>query len=58
VNNSTGQGKLLIDQVHPKNTPVVNCYTGVCKGESVWQDKSAFNATPTEMLSQCVPNHL
>lgn len=58
VNNSTGQGKLLIDQVHPKNTPDVNCYTGVCKGESVWQDKSAFNATHTEMLSQCVPNHL
>jgi hypothetical protein len=57
VNNSTGQGKLLIDQVHPKNTPDVNCYSGVCKGESVWQDKTAFNNTHTEMLSQCVPNH-
>lgn len=57
VNNSTGQGKFLIDQVHPKNTPDVNCYSGVCKGESVWQDKTAFNTTHTEMLSQCVPNH-
>lgn len=25
VNNSTGQGKFLIDQVLPKNTPDVNC---------------------------------
>jgi len=58
VNNSTGEGKLLIDQVLPKNAPPdVNCYSGVCKGENVWQDKAAFNATHAEMLSQCVPNH-
>jgi hypothetical protein len=57
VNNSTGQGKFLIDQVLPKNTPDVNCYSGVCKGENVWQDKTAFNATHAEMLLQCVPNH-
>jgi hypothetical protein len=58
VNNSTGQGKFLIDQVVPKNnSPEVNCYSGICKGEAVWQDKNAYNATLSEMLSQCVPNH-
>jgi hypothetical protein len=58
VNNSTGEGKFLIDHVFPKNAPPdVNCYSGVCKGEAVWQDNAAFNATHTEMLSQCVPNH-
>ncbi len=58
VNNSTGQGKFMIDQVLPKNAPPdVNCYSGACKGEAVWQDKVAFNTTHTEMLTQCVPNH-
>jgi len=57
VNISTGEGKLFIDQVHPKKTPDVNCYSGICKGESVWQDKTAFNNTHSEMLSQCIPNH-
>jgi len=57
VNNSTGEGEFLIAQVHPKNPPDVNCYSGICTGESVWHDPSAFNATHTEMLSQCVPNH-
>ncbi len=57
ANDSNGQGKFLIDAVHPKNVPDVNCYSGVCKSESVWQDKNAFNAMVAEMLSQCVPNH-
>jgi len=58
VNESTGQGKFLIDKVQPKNVPDVSCYSGVCKGEYVWQDKNAFNAMHNEMLTQCVPNHL
>src|SRR3954468_627362 len=59
VNNSTGEGKFLIDQVVPKNSPPdVNCYSGVCQGEAVWQDTSAFNKTHQEMLSKCVANHL
>jgi hypothetical protein len=58
VNNSTGEGKFLIDRVVPKNNPPdVSCYTGVCKGEAVWQDVNAFNATQSEMVAQCVPNH-
>jgi hypothetical protein len=58
VNNSTGEGKFLIDKVLPKNAPAdVNCYSGVCQGEAVWQDTAAFNTTHTQMLSQCVPNH-
>ena len=57
ANDSNGQGKFLIDQVHPKNVPDVSCYSGICKSESVWQDKTAFNAMAAEMLSQCVPNH-
>jgi hypothetical protein len=58
VNNSTGEGKFLIDQVVPKNNPPdVNCYSGICKGELVWQDPNAFNATLAEMLGQCVANH-
>ncbi len=58
VNNSTGEGKFLIDRVIPKNNPPdVSCYSGVCKGEAVWQDPNAFNATQSEMLAQCVPNH-
>ena len=58
VNNSTGQGKFLIAKVRPKNSPPdVNCYSGVCTGEAVWQDPNAFNTTVSEMLSQCVANH-
>ena len=57
VNNSTGEGKFLIDQVIPKNTPDVNCYSGVCKGEAVWQDPNAFSTTHNEMVAQCVGNH-
>ena len=57
ANNSTGQGKFLIDQVHPRNVPDVSCYSGVCTSESVWQDKTAFNAMVVEMTAQCVPNH-
>lgn len=57
-NSSTGQGKFLVDQVTPKNLPVdVNCYSGVCQGEAVWQDTTAFNTTVTDMLTQCIPNH-
>lgn len=55
---STGQGTFLIDQVAPKNAPPdVNCYSGICQGEAVWQDPSAFAATQSDMLAQCVPNH-
>ena len=58
VNNSTGEGKFLIDRVIPKNNPPdVSCYSGVCQGEAVWQDANAFNATQNEMIAQCVPNH-
>ena len=58
VNNSTGQGKFLISQVVPKNSPPdVNCYSGICKGEAVWQDPTAFSTTQSEMLSKCIPNH-
>jgi hypothetical protein len=57
-NNSTGQGVFLIDQLTPKNVPAdVNCYSGVCQGEGVWQDPNAFNTTVSDMLAQCVPNH-
>jgi hypothetical protein len=59
VNNSTGEGKFLIERVVPKNNPPdVSCYSGVCQGEAVWQDPNAFNATQNEMIAQCVPNHL
>ena len=55
---STGQGSFFISQVVPKNAPPdVNCYSGVCQGEAVWQDPSAFSTTESEMLAQCVPNH-
>jgi len=58
VNNSTGEGKFLINRVIPKNNPPdVSCYSGVCQGEAVWQDANAFNATQNEMIAQCVPNH-
>lgn len=57
-NGNAGQGSFLIDQVVPKNAPPdVNCYTGTCQGESVWQDSNAFSTTVSEMLAQCVPNH-
>jgi hypothetical protein len=55
---STGQGTFLIDQVIPKNAPAdVNCYSGTCQGEAVWQDPAAFSTTHSEMLAECVPNH-
>jgi hypothetical protein len=57
VNNSTGEGKFLIDKVAPKTTPDVNCYSGVCTGEAVWSDPGAFATTQSEMLAQCVGNH-
>jgi len=58
VNESTGQGSFLIDQVMPKNFPPdVNCYNDGCQGEGVWQNKDAFNATVNEMLMQCQANH-
>ena len=58
VNESTGEGKLLIDQVVPLgSTASVNCYSGVCKGEGVWGDPNAFNDTVSDMLTKCVPNH-
>ncbi|HEV2424528.1 MAG TPA: hypothetical protein VGZ29_06855 [Terriglobia bacterium] len=54
----TGQGEFLIEQVVPRNDPPdVNCYTGTCSGEAVWQDPNAFNLAVSEMLSQCQPNH-
>lgn len=56
-NNSTGQGKFLIDQVLPRTPADVNCYSGICTGEAVWQDAGAFDTTHSEMLSKCVPNH-
>ena len=53
-----GQAVFLINQVTPKNLPKdVNCYSGVCQGEAVWQDANAFNTTVSDMLTQCVPNH-
>jgi hypothetical protein len=58
VNVSTGQGSFLIDAVKPMNAPPdVNCYSGRCRGESVWQDPDGFKKTESEMLSKCVPNH-
>lgn len=55
---STGQGTFLIDQVIPKNAPPdVNCYSGTCQSEAVWQDPAAFSTTESEMLAECVPNH-
>jgi hypothetical protein len=57
-NESTGQGSFLIDQVVPKNAPPdVNCYSGACQGEGVWQDPNAFKLTVSEMLAQCQANH-
>jgi len=58
LNESTGQGTFLIEKVIPKNTPPdVNCYSGVCQGEAVWTDPTAFSMALSEMLSQCVTNH-
>ena len=58
VNESTGQGEFLIEQVVPKNTsPDVNCYSGICQGEIVWNDPNAVSQTVSEMQTNCVPNH-
>lgn len=55
---STGQGSFLVDDVVARNFPSdVNCYSGICQGEDVWSDPSAFSTTQSEMLAQCVPNH-
>jgi hypothetical protein len=57
-NETTGQGKLLIDQLRPKNNPLdVHCYSGVCQSEAVFEDPSAFNLAVSEMTANCVPNH-
>jgi hypothetical protein len=56
-NMSTGQGAFFVNQVHPKNTPSANCYSGVCQIEEVFMDSSAFDAAVTEMTTSCVPNH-
>jgi hypothetical protein len=57
LNQSTGQGSFLIDQVIPLNSLDVNCYSGACQGEAVWEDKTARETTESEMLQICVPNH-
>jgi len=58
VNESTGQGKFLIDQILAQGaSPTVSCYSGVCTGEAVWNDPTAFNDTVNDMLTKCVPNH-
>jgi hypothetical protein len=58
VNQSTGQGSFMIDAVKPMNSPPdVNCYSGHCRGEGVWQDPEGFKQTESEMVSKCVPNH-
>jgi hypothetical protein len=57
VINSTGEGEFYISQVTPKSPADVNCYSGFCQGEGVWQDPNAFSMTQSEMLSKCVPNH-
>jgi hypothetical protein len=58
LNESTGQGSFLIDRVVPQNAPPdVNCYSGICQGEDVWTDPTAFSTTASEMLGLCVPNH-
>ena len=58
LNESTGQGSFLIDQVVPLNAPPdVNCYSDQCQGEDVWTNPIAFNTTASEMLGLCVPNH-
>jgi hypothetical protein len=57
-NMSTGQSTFFIDQVHPKNDPVeVNCYSGTCQAEEVFEDSGAFDLAVQEMASNCVPNH-
>lgn len=54
----TGEGGFLAERVVPKNDPSdINCYSGACNGEGVWQDPTAFNLAASEMLSQCQPNH-
>jgi hypothetical protein len=57
-NMSTGQGSFYIEQAHPKNEPVAaNCYSGVCQGEEVFEDTTAFAAAIDDMTTHCVPNH-
>jgi hypothetical protein len=57
-NETTGQGKFLIDQLHPKNDPLdVHCYSGICQSEQVFEDPTAFSDAVSEMTTNCVPNH-
>ncbi|HEV7558640.1 MAG TPA: hypothetical protein VGO00_24385, partial [Kofleriaceae bacterium] len=56
-NMSTGQASFFIDRVHPKTAPEVNCYSGTCMNEEVFQDVGAFNSAVSDMTTKCVPNH-
>ncbi|HEV2423504.1 MAG TPA: hypothetical protein VGZ29_01610 [Terriglobia bacterium] len=58
LTENTGQGDLLYQQITAKNSPSdINCYSGVCSGEEVWQDQNAVSDTMSDMLTNCVPNH-
>ncbi len=56
-NMSTGQASFFIDAAHAKNPAEVNCYTGTCASEEVFQDAGAFDLAVQEMTADCVPNH-
>jgi hypothetical protein len=57
-NQSTGESTFYIEQVQPMNSPPpVNCYSGTCQGEEVFEDPSAFNAAVSDMTTLCMPNH-
>jgi hypothetical protein len=58
-NMSTGQGSFFIDQAQPKNNlaDAVNCYSGTCTSEEVFEDSTAFDLAVTDMTQNCVPNH-
>ena len=57
VNESTGQGKFLIDSVAPLNPPDVSCYASSCSGEAVWASATAVSDTIANMEAKCVPHH-
>ena len=56
-NMSTGQASFFIDAAHAKNPAEVNCYTGTCTNEEVFEDTGAFDLAVQEMTTDCVPNH-
>jgi len=57
-NMSTGQASFYIEQAQPMNSPApVNCYSGSCQNEEVFQDSSAYTAAVNAMIANCVPNH-